>query len=142
MFQGTSLLSLDAKGRITIPVRHRDALALQCKGQVTLTLHPDGCLLLLPRPVWETLKEKIKGLPLTATKWRRLFMGNAQDVDMDSNGRVLISPDLRQTARLVSDVKLVGMGSHFEIWDAAQHAENETETMAEGMPEILGELIF
>ena len=55
MFQGPSAISLDAKGRMSIPSQHRDALALQGEGRVTLTRHPDGCLLLFPRPAWETI---------------------------------------------------------------------------------------
>ena len=51
MFQGAANLSLDAKGRMTIPTRHRDALHMQCEGRLTLTKSPDGCLLLFPRPV-------------------------------------------------------------------------------------------
>ena len=47
MFQGSSALLLDAKGRMTVPTRHRDALAVQCEGRLTLTRSPDGCLLLL-----------------------------------------------------------------------------------------------
>ena len=57
MFQGRSALSLDAKGRMSVPTRHREALMFQCEGRLTLTRHPDGCLLLYPRPVWETVRE-------------------------------------------------------------------------------------
>ena len=45
MFQGASAINLDAKGRMSIPAKHRDALAIQCEGRLTLTKHPDGCLL-------------------------------------------------------------------------------------------------
>ena len=59
MFQGASQLTLDGKGRISIPSRHRDVLMAQCDGRLTLTRHPDGCLLVYPRPVWEARREKI-----------------------------------------------------------------------------------
>ena len=59
MFQGTSLLSLDAKGRMTMPSRHREALALSCSLEVTVTRHPDGCLLIYPRNRWEKKREAI-----------------------------------------------------------------------------------
>ena len=49
VFQGSSALTLDAKGRISIPTRHRDALIAQAEGRLTLTRHPDGCLLVYPR---------------------------------------------------------------------------------------------
>ena len=59
VFQGSSALTLDAKGRINVPTRHRDALLLQAQGCLTLTRHPDGCLLVYPRPVWEIKREQI-----------------------------------------------------------------------------------
>ena len=52
----SSALTLDAKGRMSIPSRHRDALQLQGDGRVTLTKHPDGCLLLFPRYQFEALR--------------------------------------------------------------------------------------
>ncbi len=142
MFQGASSISLDAKGRILIPARHRDALSLQSEGRVTLTRHPHGCLLFFPRPVWETHREQIAGWPLSARAWQRIFLGSALDVEMDSAGRILISPELRQAAGLMRDVMLLGMGSHFEIWDADRLAENEAAAVAAGMPDVLQNFSF
>ena len=99
MFQGAANLSLDAKGRMTIPARHRDALQMQCEGRLTLTKHPHGCLLLFPRPVWEAHREEIAKWPLSAKGWQRIFLGSAMDVEMDGAGRVLISPELRNALR-------------------------------------------
>src|SRR5450830_568551 len=59
VFQGASAINLDVKGRMTIPSKHRDALAVQCEGRVTLTRHPHGCLLFFPRPTWESHREQI-----------------------------------------------------------------------------------
>ena len=103
MYQGASALSMDAKGRMSIPARHRDALSLQSEGRVTLTKHPHGCLLLFPRPVWEQHREQIANWPMSARAWQRIFLGSACDVDMDSAGRILISPELR-TAVVLSRV--------------------------------------
>ncbi|WP_349258721.1 division/cell wall cluster transcriptional repressor MraZ [Steroidobacter sp.] len=142
MFQGASALSLDAKGRMTIPAKHRDALSLQCEGRVTLTKHPHGCLLFFPRPVWEQHREQIAAWPMSARAWQRIFLGNASDVDMDSAGRILISPELRSAVGLTRDVMLLGMGSHFEIWDAEKLAENEAQAVANGMPDALSNFSF
>ena len=101
MFQGSSALLLDAKGRMTVPSRHRDALAIQCEGRLTLTRSPDGCLLLFPRPVWEVHRERIAALPMNARAWTRIFLGSACDVDMDTTGRILIAPELRQDGATV-----------------------------------------
>ena len=142
MFQGSSSLSLDAKGRLTVPARHRDALNLQCEGRVTLTRHPDGCLILFPRPIWEVHRERIAALPISARPWQRIFLGSATDVDMDSAGRVLVSPELRQVAGLNKEVTLMGMGSHFEVWDSASLAAKDQEAIAAGMPEALANFSF
>ena len=142
MFQGSSSLSLDAKGRLTVPARHRDALNLQCEGRVTLTRHPDGCLILFPRPIWEVHRERIAALPISARPWQRIFLGSATDVDMDSAGRVLVSPELRQVAGLNKEVTLMGMGSHFEVWDSASLAAKDEEAIAAGMPEALANFSF
>lgn len=142
MFQGASAINLDAKGRMSIPAKHRDALAIQCEGRLTLTKHPEGCLLFFPRPVWEIHREKIAAWPMSARAWQRIFLGNACDVDMDSAGRILISPELRSAVGLARDVMLLGMGSHFEIWDAAKLADNEQAAVAGGTPDVLSNFSF
>jgi MraZ protein len=142
VYQGASAMSMDAKGRLSIPARHRDALSIQCEGRVTLTRHPHGCLLLFPRPVWEMHREQIAAWPMSARAWQRIFLGNASDLDMDSAGRILISPELRNVAGLTRDVMLLGMGSHFEIWDAAKLEESESQAIAEGMPDVLNHFSF
>jgi MraZ protein len=140
MFQGSSALAVDAKGRMTVPARHRDALSLQCEGRLTLTRHPDGCLLMYPRPAWESVRERIAALPMSASAWRRFFLGSATDVEMDGSGRVLITPELRSAVGLSKDVMLLGMGTHFEVWDAALLAVKENEAIAGGLPEALAGL--
>jgi MraZ protein len=142
VFQGASALNLDAKGRMSVPAKHRDALMVQCEGRVTLTKHPHGCLLFFPRPVWEQHREQIAAWPMSARAWQRIFLGNASDVEMDSAGRILIAPELRAAAGLSRDVMLLGMGSHFEIWDAAKLAENEAQAIANGMPDALADFSF
>ncbi len=142
LFQGSSALTLDAKGRVSIPTRHRDALVSQVEGRLTLTRHPDGCLLVYPRPVWEEKREEIAKFPMSARPLQRLLLGNAQDVDMDGSGRILVAPELRHAAGLVREVMLLGMGSHFELWDAAEYTRREAEDLAKGMPEVLEQFSF
>lgn len=137
MFQGASALTLDAKGRMSVPSRYRDALQLQAEGRVTLTKHPDGCLLLFPRPEWEIFRKKIVELPMSAKWIQRIFLGSAADVELDTAGRVLIAPELREAASLEKDVMLLGMGNRFELWDAQKYKAQEAEAMQQGMPDSL-----
>jgi MraZ protein len=119
VFQGAAALNMDAKGRIAVPTRHREALTREAGGRLVLTAHPEGCLLLYPGHAWEPVRTKVMGFPsfnTLASKWKRLLVGFAEDVELDSAGRVLVSPELRNFARLDKRVMMVGQGSHFEIW--------------------------
>lgn len=142
MFQGSSALTLDAKGRVSIPTRHRDALISEEQGRLTLTRHPDGCLLVYPRSVWEERRKEIAAFPMSARPLQRLLLGNAQDVDMDGAGRILVAPELRSAIGLTREVMLLGMGSHFELWDSAEWARREAEDLAKMNPESLANFSF
>ena len=132
MFQGASSLSLDAKGRLSMPTRHRDALSTAAS-QLTITKHPHGCLMVFPRDA---------ALPMDAQWWRRIFLGNAMDVEMDASGRVLVSPELRAAAGISKDAVLLGMGSYLELWDAQSYAAKEAEAMQAQMPDVLKDFSF
>jgi MraZ protein len=136
-FQGPAALTLDSKGRLAIPARHREVLDKASVKELTITRHPDGALMIFPRPAWEGFRQKIEALPVTAAAWRRIFLGNALDVEIDGSSRVLIAPELRAAAGLDREVMLLGMGSHLELWDRQRHAEHEAKTLAQPMHEAL-----
>jgi len=142
VFQGASSLSLDAKGRLSVPTRHRDVLVATAAGLLTITRHPHGCLMLFPRPEWEKFRERIAELPMSAQWWKRIFLGNAMDVEIDATGRVLISPELRQAAGIAKDTMLLGMGRHFELWDKASYEAQEAQAMQGAMPDVFKDFSF
>ncbi len=143
MFQGASALTLDAKGRMSIPSRYREALQLApLTGRMTLTKHPDGCLLLFPQNAWEVFRDKVASLPMNAHWWRRIFLGNALDIELDSASRLLVSAELRLAAQLDKEVMLLGMGEYFELWNAQTYAAKEHIAMAEELPDTLKNFIF
>lgn len=142
VFQGASSLNLDAKGRLSVPTRHRDVLSATAGGQLTITKHPHGCLMVFPRPEWEKFRERIAQLPMSAQWWKRIFLGNAMDVDMDGTGRVLVSPELRAAAGVTRDVLLLGMGNHFELWDKATYEAKEAEAAQGEMPDVFQDFSF
>lgn len=141
MFQGASSLSIDAKGRLSMPTRHRDALNVAAS-QITITKHPHGCLMVFPRNEWKVFSDRIAALPMEAQWWRRIFLGNAMDVEMDASGRVLVSPELRAAAGITKDAVLLGMGSYMELWDAKTYADKEAEAMQAQMPDVLKDFSF
>ena len=142
VFQGESALSLDGKGRVTVPARFRDALAALCAGQMTLTKSPSRCLLLFPRPAWVEFRAKLLALPMEADNFRRLYLGSAMDVDIDSGSRVLLSPELRSWAKLDKELMLVGMGGRMEIWDRERYLANEEATLSQPLPDALRNLVI
>lgn len=135
-------MTLDAKGRVTVPARFRDALAALCAGQMTLTKHPTRCLMLFPRPAWVEFRSKLMQLPMDAEGWRRIYLGSAMDVDIDGGSRVLLSPELRQWAGLDKDLMLVGMGNRMEIWDRKRYDAQEDLTLSQPMPDGLRNLVL
>lgn len=142
VFQGASSLSLDVKGRLSVPTRHRDVLSNAASSQLTITKHPHGCLMIFPRNEWERFRDRIAALPMQAQWWKRIFLGNAMDVDMDSSGRVLVSPELRAAAGISKDAILLGMGAYFELWDAQVYAVQEAEAMKGNMPDVFKDFSF
>ncbi len=142
MFQGSSALTLDAKGRVSIPARHRDVLLSTEQGRLTITRHPDGCLMIYPRTAWEAKREQIAALPMSARALQRLLLGSAQDVDIDGAGRILVAPELRAAANLTREVMLLGIGTHFELWDSAEWARRDSEDIEKLDPAVLENFTF
>jgi MraZ protein len=142
MFQGPAALTLDGKGRLAMPARHRELLAAMGSNQLTITKHPEGSLMIFPRSAWEGFRDRVAALPMEASGWKRVFLGNAMDVEIDAQSRFLVPPELRASAGLVRDVMLLGMGSHFELWDAQRHADHEAKVMQSDMPESLKSFSF
>ena len=142
VFRGGPVLTLDGKGRITVPARWRDVLVATVQGQMIVAKNPDGCLSLYPLPVWEAFENSVLSLATENDAWRRFFIGSATEVELDGAARVLIPPELRDWAGLVEKVKFMGVGSHFELWDSARHEAREAEALALGRPEALRTLVI
>jgi MraZ protein len=147
-FRGVSNLSLDAKGRIVLPARYRERLSEICNSQLVITIDTDQpCLLIYPLTEWELIEEKIEALPSfnpTTRRIQRLLIGHATDVEVDGNGRTLLSNPLREYARLGRKVVLIGQGKKFELWDEALWAQRMEEWLGDKadaeMPDALAEL--
>ncbi len=120
MFRGISLLSLDAKGRLSIPARYRQQALDAANDQWILTVDRDRCLLLYPLPAWEVVERQLIQLSSVNTRARalkRLLLGHAEECVLDASGRILLPAPLREFAHLDKRVALVGQGNKFEIWD-------------------------
>ena len=106
-----------------LPARYRERLLEICQGQLVVTIDTDQpCLLIYPLSEWESIEEKIEALPSfnpTTRRIQRLLIGHATEVEVDANGRMLLSTPLREYARLGKKVVLIGQGKKFELWDEA-----------------------
>jgi MraZ protein len=143
VFRGVTQLALDAKGRLAVPAKHRDALAMNGQGRLVLTADPARCLLLYPLAAWEPIQARLMSLSSFNDKIRslqRLLVGYADDVDIDTAGRILVPPALRRYANLDKYVVLVGQGHKFELWDEAQWQAQTAQAIAfpaDGLPSEL-----
>lgn len=121
MFRGATLVNLDSKGRLAVPVRYRELLLAESQGQMvsTIDLH-QPCLLLYTLPEWEVIEKKLARLSSmnpAERRVQRLLLGHASECQMDSAGRLLLANTLRQHAGLKKEVMLVGQFNKFELWD-------------------------
>ena len=120
MFKGIHNINLDGKGRIAIPTKYRNTITDQVNGNMVITIDTEEkCLLLYTISIWNEIQRQINDLPTfnkNARRIKRLVLGHAEDLEMDSSGRILISKPLRTFAELSKKVTMIGQGKKFEIW--------------------------
>ena len=119
---------------MAIPTRYRERLSSRCDGQIIVTVDKDRCLLIYPLPDWEDLERKLVRLPSmnkTARRIVRIMVGYATEVDIDTNGRILVSRELREFASLDNQAMLIGQGNKFELWDEDIWNQKRDEWLSE-----------
>ena len=150
MFFGETTINLDAKGRLAVPIRYRDAVAEQCENRMVLTYSAfdSRSLWLQPEKTWERVRDDVMALPNFNASHRSLqrrLVGSATVVEPDGNGRILLPPSLRQVAGLEKRVIFLGLGNRFEIWDEdtlnSQRAEEISNLDAQASTEMAS-LVF
>jgi len=136
MFMGEYNHSVDAKGRLIIPVSYREALG----NEFVVTKGLDRCLFAFPKSEWQIMEEKLKVLPITSKGARdfiRYLVPGATICELDRQGRILLPARLREYAGLEKDVVLAGMLSRVEIWNKDSW---QAYTSAEDMDAIAQQL--
>lgn len=131
MFRGIHTISIDAKGRFTVPTRYREELGQK----IVLTIDTEEtCLLMYRTEEWQDIENNLQRLPSfnpAARRIQRLLIGHATDLELDSNARVILPAELRDYAHLDKHIKLVGQGNKFEIWDEARWHERREQWLLE-----------
>lgn len=139
MFMGEYNHTIDAKGRLIVPSKFREALG----DTFVVTKGLDGCLFVYDNEEWKLFEEKLRALPITnkeARQFVRFFLAGAAEVEVDKQGRILIPNVLREFAGLAKDVALVGVGSRIEIWSRERFEDtaafDDMDEIAEHMAEL------
>lgn len=141
MFMGEYNHTIDAKGRLIIPAKFRDALG---EGFI-VTKGFDGCLFVYDSTEWNTFEEKLRNLPLAnkeARKLVRFFLAGAAEAEVDKQGRILIPNVLREYADLEKDVVLIGVGNRVEIWSRSRYQDDATYEDIDDIAETLESIGF
>lgn len=135
MFRGLNGINIDEKGRVVMPTRYRDRLQIEGRGQIVLTIDTEEkCLLLYPLKAWEEIENKLANLPSfnpAARRIQRLLIGHATETEIDSHGRLLVPPLLREYAHLKKHAMLVGQGKKFELWDETHWQKKRGKWLAD-----------
>ncbi len=108
--------SLDAKGRLIMPVKIREDIG----EKFIVTKGLDGCLFGFSQNEWSNFQEKLKTLPLTnknARDFVRFFLSGAIECEIDKQGRFLIASNLREYAQMEKEAVIIGVGTRIEIWN-------------------------
>lgn len=139
MFMGEYEHSLDAKGRLIIPAKLRSGLG----ERFIATKGLDNCLFVYSMKEWEAIETRLKELPFTRADVRsfvRLFFSGATECELDPQGRILLTQNLRDYARIERDVMVIGALSRVEVW--SRHEWEEYRKKAEGGYNDLAEKII
>lgn len=142
MFIGEYSLTVDEKGRLSIPVKFRASLS---RGAV-VTRGLDSALFLFTAKAWEELAHKMSELPISRANTRafsRLVLAGAMDVEMDKQGRVILPDYLREFAGIKKRVVMAGLYNRLEIWDEEKWKKykKDTERTSSDIAEALEQII-
>jgi len=131
--------TIDPKGRVFVPVHFRDDLS----EHFIITKGLDDCLYAYSMAEWQDLEIKIRSLPMSkARNLQRFFFSGATDVEVDKQGRVLLSANLREYAALNKDIMIIGASNHAEIWDKQKWEQTCSSITSESVAEAMDQLGF
>lgn len=117
MFVGQFDHNLDSKFRLTIPSKMRVTLE---DGMVITRSLTEPCLEIYPTEAWIEKAAEMESLPRVnrdARRIRRIFFANAEKLELDKQGRIVLSQRLREVSGINGEATLIGTGSFLEVWE-------------------------
>jgi MraZ protein len=130
MFRGATKVTVDDKGRVVVPTRHRSLLVARGEGRLVVTADRDKCLLIYSAPDWEQIEQQVMSLPSLhprSYELQHLLVGRASEVELDGHGRIALSGELRGVVGLDRTAMLIGQGKRLELWDEQRWNEHCAE---------------
>ncbi|MCL2670160.1 MAG: division/cell wall cluster transcriptional repressor MraZ [Syntrophaceae bacterium] len=132
VFRGTSYHTIDDKGRVIFPSRFREVFNERQDNRLFIT-NLENYLVVFPHDEWVVIEKMLSQQPTLkkpVRDFRRFFMSAAADCTLDSQGRILIPPNLREFAQLEKDIVLVAWGGkNFEIWNKDRFEAQRKQTV-------------
>jgi MraZ protein len=125
-FLGTYTPRMDDKGRVTLPAKYRESF----RNGVMLVRGQDHCIYLFTPEGFQEFAEAAINAPITdarARGYQRYMFANTDEQHPDAQGRISITPRMREYARLTKDLVITGVGLRMELWDAAEWQAYEAE---------------
>ncbi|WP_066570091.1 division/cell wall cluster transcriptional repressor MraZ [Snodgrassella sp. CFCC 13594] len=123
MFGGAYELTIDSKGRLAIPAKFRELLARHFSPFLVATLEKRTHLLLYPEPQWRNVETQLLQLPVAGNKvlqaYQNLLLHNADTLELDGSGRILLPQNLRRLVEFDKEVYVVGRANRIEVWGRA-----------------------
>jgi len=125
MYYGKEVYRVEGAGRVFLPAKFRMKVD---EGKVIVTRGFEECLLVYPLSEWRNLESKLHSLPFTDARARyllRWFVGNAEIVEIDKQGRIRIPRHLLDYAHLETEVLIIGLLNKIELWNPHKYKEYE-----------------
>jgi MraZ protein len=119
-FRGSAPAKIDDRGRLKVPTDFRRALEDTYGVDVFVTSIQGDSTLLYPLQIWDDIEQQLARLPRTNSSKRRFLERVSyygQQGALDSQGRIVIPPLLRTSARMVGEVVVLGMQDHLQVWN-------------------------
>ena len=121
-FKGQAEYSVDAKGRVAIPAKMRNALSPEAKGTFTVTRGFERCVYLYPQDHWEKMEGEMRSLNMydrSSRQFLREILMWADEASLDAQGRISIPKPLADRAGIEfgQSVLVIGALEHIEIWN-------------------------
>lgn len=155
MFRGAHELTIDGKGRLAIPAKFREVLLREFAeeedqaARMVVTLENRDRLLFYPECKWRKIEQDLLNLRTAGKpnleKYRNLLLHNADTLEIDGAGRVLLPALLRRLVDLDKDVILVGRVDRLELWDRSRKLAETESALAIDADELnfdLGQVDF